>query len=285
MRLLVCTKRDLHGARFLNRLLPALAGHHVVGVWLSDKQRPAEADVPELAELACLERSLPVDLLFPLVDALPPALADTAPAASFHGLARRHGVDLSVFDALPDAASRLAALAPDLVIVARFSHLFDAAALAVPRFGLLNLHPGHLPRYAGLHAPLRSVLEGETTLACSAHWIAPGIDDGPLLAVHPVPFDPAHGLYTQIGDLYAAALPTVQAVLADCAAGQRPPGTPQDRRLRRYRSLPDADAFRAFAARGLRLWSPDVYRAQLTAFLPPGLALPALTDLAPGPPR
>ena len=130
MRLLVCTKRDLHGARLLNRLLPSLTGHELVGVWLSDKQRPAEAELPELAELACLERHLPVDLLFALVDALPPALADTAPAASFHGLARRHGVNLSVFDELPDAATRLAALAPDLVIVARFSHLFDAASIA-----------------------------------------------------------------------------------------------------------------------------------------------------------
>ena len=274
MRLLVCTKRDLHGARLLNRLLPSLTGHELVGVWLSDKQRPAEAELPELAELACLERHLPVDLLFPLVDALPPALADTAPAASFHGLARRHGVNLSVFDELPDAATRLAALAPDLVIVARFSHLFDAAALAVPRFGLLNLHPGHLPRYAGLHAPLRSVLEGETQLACSVHWITAGIDDGPLVAVHRTPFDPAGGLYTQIGELYALALPTVQAVIAACAAGERPPGTPQDRRLRRYRSLPGPDDFRAFAARGLRLWQADAYRAQLSAFLPPGLALP-----------
>ena len=41
MRLLVCTKRDLHGARFLNRLLPALAG--CLTLWLTNLMMPAEA--------------------------------------------------------------------------------------------------------------------------------------------------------------------------------------------------------------------------------------------------
>lgn len=31
MRILVCTKLDLHGAHFANRLLPALAGHEEIG--------------------------------------------------------------------------------------------------------------------------------------------------------------------------------------------------------------------------------------------------------------
>ena len=73
MRILVCTKRDIHGAHFLNRLLPALAGHEVLSVWLSDKNRDAEAAVSELAELRFVERTLPADLLFPLIDMLPEA--------------------------------------------------------------------------------------------------------------------------------------------------------------------------------------------------------------------
>ena len=73
MRILVCTKRDLHGAHFLNRLLPRLAGHELAGIWLSEKNRDAENSVPELVELRFLERTLPLELLFPLIDALPEA--------------------------------------------------------------------------------------------------------------------------------------------------------------------------------------------------------------------
>jgi hypothetical protein len=40
MRILVCTKLDLHGAHFANRLLPALAGHEVPCGWPTRNVRP-----------------------------------------------------------------------------------------------------------------------------------------------------------------------------------------------------------------------------------------------------
>ena len=61
MKLLLCVKQDLHGCIFLNHLLPKLAGHDV-RVLLSDKTRPAEHHIPALAELAYLERGLPLSL-------------------------------------------------------------------------------------------------------------------------------------------------------------------------------------------------------------------------------
>jgi hypothetical protein len=278
MRLLICTKRDLHGAVFLNRLLPALAGHELLGVWLSDKTRDAETAIPELAALRQLERTLPVELLFPHVDALPPAETARAPQATFEGLARRHGLPIEVVAEVNGAAARarLAALAADLVLVARFSHIFDAETIALPRHGLVNAHPGRLPEYAGLYAPLRAVNEGAAELHCSVHWITPGIDAGPLLALHPLPLDPARGLLEQTGDLYPSAIPTLLAAVAACAAGSRPAGEPQDRRRRRYRSMPTAAEFAALRQRGLRLWDEAAYTRALTAFLPPGSALPPL---------
>lgn len=282
MRLLVCSKRDIHGAHFLNRLLPALAGHDIVGLWLSEKNRGAEDDVAELAELRFVERTLPVDLLFPLIDALPAGLADRAADATFAGLARRHRAPLEIITAL-DAPScaRLAALAPDLLIVARFSHIFDAATIAVPRYGILNVHPGRLPEYAGLHAPLRAVIGGAEAFGCSVHWITPGIDDGPLLAVHDAPIDPESCLLAQLAGLYPLAIPTVLAAIDACAAGCRPPGTPQDRRRRGYRSMPSPADFAALRHHGLHLWNPLAYARWLERYLPPGIALPAL----PGAPR
>jgi folate-dependent phosphoribosylglycinamide formyltransferase PurN len=277
MRLLLCTKRDLHGAVFLNRLLPLLAGHEVAGVWLSDMTRAAEAEIAELAALRRLECTVPMETLFPQIDALPAAEAARAALASFEGLARRHGVPFAIVTEVngPAARARLAALDIDLVLVARFSHIFDAQTIALPRHGLINVHPGRLPEYAGLHAPLRAVNEGAAELHCSVHWITPGIDAGPLLALHPAPLDPARSLLEQTAALYPSAISTLLAAVADCAAGRRPAGQPQDRSRRRYRSLPSAAEFEALRRRGLRLWDEAAYRQALAAFVPPGRALPA----------
>ncbi len=277
MRILVCTKLDLHGAHFANRLLPALAGHEVLGLWLADKQRPAEGHIGALAELRFIERQLPVDVLFPLIDALPEELTEGTRDATFAGLGRRHRIPVDTISAFDTPTrARFAALAPDLVIVARFSHLFDRASIAVPRHGILNVHPGRLPELAGLHAPLRAVIGGAGAFGCSIHWITPGIDDGPLLGVIDQPIDLAGNLLDQTASLYPLAIPTLLAVIEACAAGQRPRGTPQDLRLRRYASMPGEDHFSALRQMGMGLWQPDALIIRLKGFLPPGIALPPL---------
>ena len=279
MNIVVCTKRDLHGALFLNHLLPRLGAHRVAGVWLSDKTREAELAVPELAALRHLERTLPIDGLFPFIDALRPETAALAPCATFVGLARRHGVAIEVVHEVNGEAARskLAALEPDLVLVARFSHIFDARTIAVPRFGLLNAHPGQLPEYAGLQAPLRSVNDGASALCCSVHWIVPGIDAGPLLAQHWQPLDRRRPLLDQVGELYPLAIPTMLQVAAECQAGRRPPGTEQDFSRRRYRSMPGPEEFETLRRLGQPLWTEAGYRDELALFTPPGVALPAMT--------
>ena len=278
MRILICTKRDLHGAVILNHLLPALAGQQVRGVWLCDRLREGERDVPELATMLRLERNLPVEDLFPLIDRLPPEVAAQAPLASFDGLAQRHGVAIEIVADVnaPAARERLAALDIDLVLVARFGQIFKADTLAVPRLGMVNAHPGRLPEYAGLFARLRAFNDGASDFACSVHWITPGIDAGPLLAVHTQAVDRSRSLLEQTVGLYLLAIPTLLAAVADCAAGRRPEGVAQNLSLRRYRSIPGAAEFSAMRQRGLRLWDEAAYLQGLTEFLPPGLALPPL---------
>ena len=127
MRLIVCVKRDLHGCVFLNRLLPRLANHQV-HVLLADKTRPAECSIPELSELAYLERGLPLQRLFPLLDQMPAAAAEWA---TFAGLEKRHGLRCERLDDInaPATLSALQAFAPDLIISARFSYIFKPAAI------------------------------------------------------------------------------------------------------------------------------------------------------------
>ena len=94
MQLTLCVKRDLHGCIFLNKLLPQLAGHEI-SVLLSEKYRPAEGGIAALAEMAFLERNLPIDTLFPLLDAAIAAGQKAGEWLTFNGLQKKYGFSLS----------------------------------------------------------------------------------------------------------------------------------------------------------------------------------------------
>lgn len=264
MRLILCVKRDLHGAIFLNRLLPRLAGH-TVRILLSDKTRPAETDTPVLAELAFLERGLPLGRLLPLVD----QSGRAGEWLSFESLARTHAVPCETIAGVNDDATLTAIrdYAPDLIVSARFSHIFKPPVIAVPRHGIINIHPGELPDFAGLFAPMRTIAEGRRELACCLHWIDPGIDSGPVIATRYLPYRPDQDLLSQITDLYPLAIEPLLEIIDRLARAQAVPGVPQDRRRRRYRSMPDAAELAAFIAGGHRFWHPASYDALLAKFM------------------
>lgn len=53
--------------------------------------------------------------------------------------------------------------------------------LKAVRYGGFNLHPGPLPRYAGLNAPSWAIYDGRTRHAVSVHKMDAGIDTGPVV--------------------------------------------------------------------------------------------------------
>jgi folate-dependent phosphoribosylglycinamide formyltransferase PurN len=269
MRLIVCTKRDLSGCYFLNRLLPALAGHDV-RVWLSSKTRPTERSVPELAEIAFVERTLPVDLVFPLIDRLPAAERAQAELATFEGLRERAGVSVEVVDDIRSASAldRLAALAPDLMISARYSHIFKREAIALPRHGIINLHPGALPHFAGLFAPMRTVTEGFKELTGTLHWIDEGIDTGPIVARRSRPLRAETGLLTQTAEIYCDLIEPLLEAISAIEGGRVPAGTVQDTGTRDYRSLPSAADLASFHAAGMVFWKPGELQHWISRFVP-----------------
>ncbi len=264
MRLILCVKRDLHGAIFLNRLLPRLAGH-TIRILLSDKTRPAENNIPVLAELAFLERTLPLRRVLPLVDR-----GDrTGEWLSFESLARAYAVPSEIVPGINDDATltTVREYAPDLIVSARFSHIFKPPVIAVPRHGIINIHPGELPDFAGLFAPMRSIAAGRGELACCLHWIDPGIDSGPVIATRYLPYRRELDLLSQIADLYPLAIEPLLEVIDRLARAEAVPGVPQDPRRRRYRSMPDAAEVAAFLAAGHRFWHPASYDALLAKFM------------------
>ncbi|MGW7415780.1 formyl transferase [Streptomyces sp. NPDC054863] len=270
MRIAVCTKHDLPGCVALNHLLPGLAGHQVQ-VLMSEVERAGEHEVPELARLKRFERDVPNRALFQKIDAL-----DTPPGRllSFGHLSRRHGVLCRSVREINrgDGLRCLRQFEPDLIISVRFSHIFRDEVLSMPRLGILNVHPGELPRYAGLFSPFWGLLEGQKELGCTVHWIDRGIDTGPVLAVGRLPVDPARSLVWHVAHIYPKGIAALLAVLPQVLAGEAVPSLRQDGRKRCYRSLPGVHDFAAFRDRGLSLVTPSDHRelfGPFTALEPP----------------
>jgi methionyl-tRNA formyltransferase len=127
----------------------------------------------------------------------------------------------------PDSVSRIAAEAPELIVVAAYGHILPKSILDIPRFGCINVHASLLPGYRGA-APINwAVARGETVTGITIMRMDEGMDTGPMLHVREVKIgeeDNAGTLYEKLSVMGAEAL--VEA-LAMWRAGTLV-GTPQD---------------------------------------------------------
>ena len=80
----------------------------------------------------------------------------------------------------PAFADRMRAEGVDLLLNVHSLFVINKEVVAAPRLGAFNMHPGPLPRYAGLNAPSWALSRGETTHGVTIHWMLAGIDTGPI---------------------------------------------------------------------------------------------------------
>lgn len=81
-----------------------------------------------------------------------------------------------------EAQEELAALAPDLFVVAAFGQILPAAVLQLPRYGSLNVHASLLPRHRGASPIAGAILAGDDQTGVSVMLMDEGLDTGPVLA-------------------------------------------------------------------------------------------------------
>jgi len=75
---------------------------------------------------------------------------------------------------------------PDLIISAYFNQILKAHVLALPKLGVLNIHPGWLPAYKGAMAYFWVLKAGEEQAGVTIHWMDEGIDTGKIVARKPI---------------------------------------------------------------------------------------------------
>jgi methionyl-tRNA formyltransferase len=82
----------------------------------------------------------------------------------------------------PQAIEVLAALKPDIIIVAAYGQILPAAVLELPRHKCINIHPSLLPRYRGPSPVAAPILNGDPVTGVTIMLIERKVDSGPILS-------------------------------------------------------------------------------------------------------
>jgi methionyl-tRNA formyltransferase len=90
----------------------------------------------------------------------------------------------------PEAFEQLAALKPDLVVVAAYGHILRKNVLDLPRLGCINVHPSLLPKHRGASPVAGAILAGDEETGVTIMLMDEGMDTGPVLAQVPSPVLP-----------------------------------------------------------------------------------------------
>lgn len=181
----------------------------------------------------------------------------------------------------PGVVDRLAALEPDVMIVAAYGLLLPQVVLDLPRLGCVNVHASLLPRWRGAAPIQAAILAGDAETGICLMQMDAGLDTGPVIARAALPIidDATAGdLHDQLarlgGELLVEKLPAILAgeitpepqddAAATYAAKIRPadaridwtlPARELHRRIRAYNPVPGARF--GFAGETVKCWRAE----------------------------
>ena len=82
----------------------------------------------------------------------------------------------------PESVAELAALAPELLVLADYGQIVPQNVLDLPTHGALNVHPSLLPRYRGAAPIPAAILAGDAKTGVTLMLMDAGLDSGPIVA-------------------------------------------------------------------------------------------------------
>ena len=227
MRIALLTLEALANARAVRRFVAAHA-KDIALVGLSDPYRPEAGGVfgqtmrrirqsgPAILPYLTMNFTLPS-----VVGAIPgarPGDVDRMPLARACAL---HGIEtVTVRDVNgSDFLARLRASGAELILSFHFDQILKAEAIAaVPRGGI-NVHAGLLPLHRGPVPTIHALLDDPVRLGVTIHRLVPKIDAGAALAQTEIADEPGLTAIGAAARLHEAALPLLERLLPEIAAG------------------------------------------------------------------
>jgi methionyl-tRNA formyltransferase len=154
-----------------------------------------------------------------LVTLTPEAASKVSGAVDLRLPAREGGVPVLEVSNVnePTAVSWTRAKEPDLLLVIGWTQLLKDELLGIPRIAALGFHASLLPKYRG-RAPVNwALIHGEETTGNTMIVLAPGADEGDIVAQREIPIgygDDCATLYDKVAatevDMLAEVLPLVR---------------------------------------------------------------------------
>jgi methionyl-tRNA formyltransferase len=126
-------------------------------------------------------------------------------------VAQAHGLPVYQPEKLTDqdAKNELAALKPDLMIVAAYGLLLPTEVLATPTLGCVNIHASLLPRWRGAAPIQRAIQAGDTETGITIMQMDEGLDTGNMLMKVSTPItetDSGATLHDKLSELGSTAI-------------------------------------------------------------------------------
>lgn len=87
----------------------------------------------------------------------------------------------------PEALEALAALRPDVIVVAAYGLILPTTVLRLPARGCINIHGSLLPRHRGAAPIAAAILAGDANTGVSIMLMDAGVDTGPVLSRSAIP--------------------------------------------------------------------------------------------------
>ena len=244
MKILLLGHREIYSALALNLLLDSLAGHDL-SLWLSGPLKE-KGSAPSLVRFDRHEAAMCEQL--PL-----------GPFVGFEALAGKIGKPLG---SLPDPNSQvgleaLHALQPELILSLRYRKIIKDQAIAIPRYGILNIHSGLLPENRGAMATFYTMLNGGTEIGSTLHYIDDGsIDTGPIVGLAPIPLNYDWSYSLNVMHLYLSGCDMIIRAVNHIEQTGRAPSESQ-KGAGHYHKFPTDKHFEAFSEAGFRLHDPN----------------------------
>jgi len=156
--------------------------------------RVAFAGTPEFAAQALqalLDAGYPVPLVLTQPDRPAGRGMKLAPSP-VKQLALARGLEVDQPEKLrtEEQRARLAACAPDVLVVAAYGLILPPAVLALPRLGCINIHASLLPRWRGAAPIHRAIEAGDTETGITIMQMDEGLDTGAMLLRRALPIQP-----------------------------------------------------------------------------------------------
>lgn len=209
MNITILSNRDLASNLALNYLYQGLGGKHNLRVFLSAQVGSKKTKPKALTELSFIEQTLFNQLIFPALSSRGAPAKDRL--LSFDDF-QQMGVSVEDISSIncEQGQQTISDGNPDLIISIRFGLILKSPILAIPQYGVINLHSGKLPEYRGVMACFRAMQNAEETISTSLHYISDdSIDTGDGIATYTMPIDYQASYLTNLLNLYKGGVDSI----------------------------------------------------------------------------